>query len=181
MVAQVEAGETDVDYFAMRMAFAESSAYSPYNVDPTQRRGRMFEALFGESDYERALVLADSTLDEYYIDIDGHMIASIAHANLGDEAAAAFHREIGLGLARSILDSGEGTTDTSPFIVINTSEEYALLRVMGMDSRGQSLVQCNDVPCDRMEVEDGDTGDTTVFFFDVSRPFAWMRAQTEGE
>lgn len=181
MVAQLRAGDTDLDYTALRLTYAETEAYSPYDIEPKKRVGRMFTALFEEEDAALALAIADSALDAVYVDIDAHMVASIAHRRLENEAAADFHLAIADGLVGSIIDSGDGRDPDSPLVVINTTEEYALLRVSGLGSQGQSLTTCGGSPCDRLTVTVPDSDETFDLFFDVSRPMAWMNREFGGD
>jgi hypothetical protein len=181
MVAQLRAGDTSVDFGEMRMTYAETDAYSPYAVEPKERLGRLFQAFFDDEDLELALAIADSTLSDLYIDIDAHMIAGIAHERLGNEAEATFHFTVANGLAGSILASGEGLTPESPYVVISTAEEYAMLRLSGLQSRGQALTTCGRAACDQLTVEDPETGETFEVYFDVSRPMGWMSRELNGE
>jgi hypothetical protein len=77
----------------------------------------------------------------------------------------------------SILDSGDGRTPETAFIVIETGEEYALLGMTGFEVIRQSLIKSNGHSYDKMEVKHRKTGETAVFFFNVDIPFNWLNKQ----
>ncbi|GAB5534939.1 MAG: hypothetical protein Rubg2KO_11880 [Rubricoccaceae bacterium] len=174
LLDRVRAGDMDVDYQRMRLAYTLTDAYAPYDIDPKKQKQRMFDLLFQKQTPEAALLVADSVLAGRYVDLDAQYGAGVAHDMLGNADQAAFHFALFEGLMDSILRTAEGTQD-DPFIVIATDEEYTLIGVLGLENKGQSLMTCNGVPCDLLELHDSTDGADMRFFFDVSIPFGQMR------
>ncbi len=63
--------------------------------------------------------------------------------------------------------------------VIATYEEYFLIYSYGFRLVEQGLTECAGRPCDRMKVEDTETGEQYTFFFDISRPMQHLAHQSE--
>ncbi len=176
LLDRVRAGEPDVDYQRMRLAYALTPDYAPYDIDPKKQKHRMFDLLFQLQNPEAALLVADSVLAARYVDPDGQYGAGVAHDMLGHADQAALHFALFEGLVDSILRTAEGTQE-DPFIVIATDEAYTLIGVLGLENRSQSLMSCNGAPCDLLELHDPSDGADLKFYFDVSIPFGHMRRQ----
>jgi len=176
MLESVRAGDMDVDFQQMRLAYTLTPEYAPYDIEPKKQKRRMFDLLFEHQTPDAALLVADSVLAARYVDLDAQYGAGVAHDMLGNAEQAAVHFALFEGLMDSILRTAEGTQE-DPFIVIATDEEYTLIGVLGLDNKSQSLMSCNDVPCDLLELHDPNDGATLSFYFDVSIPFGQMRRQ----
>jgi hypothetical protein len=74
------------------------------------------------------------------VDIDARVAAAVASQKLGRPEDADLHKRWYNGLVDSVLASGDGKTAQTAFEVISVEEEYAVLRAMGLESRGQMLV-----------------------------------------
>lgn len=177
--ARLAAGDTAIDYRAFRMAYAESPLYDPYGAMTGDIRETMMTAYFRTGDPQAAREAADSLLRATYVDIDAHMIAALTSATLGDSARMTFHASIARGLTASIEQSGSGSSPDEPYEVIGVVEEDALLRMRGWRRGNHSSVTCRGQPCDRIEVSRPSTGEARVLYFDVSRPHAFLKRQTE--
>lgn len=174
VVAQLRAGETDVDYLRGRLAFAATPGYEPYDPAPRDQQVRLETHLAG-GDPAAAALVADSLLAGHYLDLAGHVGAAVAHEALGDSARAAFHFAVFEGLVDSILDTASGRAD-DPFVVNRVDEEYIVAAVLGLRVVGQGLVECGGAPCDELTLEDAGAGEVTLYF-DVSLPYGHMRRQ----
>ena len=73
------------------------------------------------------------------------------------------------GLVKSILDSGDGKTQKTAYVVINTSEEYALTEWLGIHVNHQSLIMANNdsPPCDLLTGTKN--GQNVSIYFDISK------------
>ena len=178
-VRRLHAVDLDVDFQTMRFAFALTDAYDPYDTEPRQQRQRLNEHLYQHDAPEAALLVADSLLAVNYVDMDAHYGAGVAHDRLGHADEAAFHFEVFEGLLDSLLRTATGTED-DPFVVVRVDEEYILIAVLRLELRGQSLVDCANTQCDRMELHDPSDGGDVDLFFDVSLPFGHMRRTMGG-
>jgi hypothetical protein len=108
-----------------------------------------------------------------FLDARSHMICSISYRALGDTVKSAFHDAVARGLIRSILDSGDGKSFKTAFLVIAIPEEYILLEVLGLRSGEQVLIEHEGSSYDRLKAVDVKTNDTLTVYFNVDMPLRW--------
>jgi Domain of unknown function (DUF4919) len=179
LLARLQGGDTNVDYRALRLAYARTPGYAPYATDETHRMQRIRSAADGR-DFVTALMIADTMLAVNYTDIDAHVFAMYASSHIGDDPRSRFHRAIVRGLVDSIMNTASGDSPSSPYVVISVDEEYAALRVVGLRVEGQGLADCaGGHQCDQMEVVDADTGARSTLYFDVSIPMQHLAGELE--
>lgn len=175
LLKRVMSFDYTVDFKALRLSYAETADYKPYDDDKV-KKDEMFEALRNK-DYEKAAAAAQAVLGKKFVDIEAHFVCSIAFREVKNAGQYAFHRFVMKGLVDSILGSGDGKTPETAFIIIETGEEYALLSIMGFEVVRQSLVKSNGHSYDKMETKRRKTGETAVFFFNVDIPFNWLNSR----
>jgi hypothetical protein len=159
----------DVDFGALRMAYARSERYRPYSHYPDEEPA-MKRALDAR-DWRTVLEIAESALARNYVRARSHFWAMTANGNLGRAAAAAHHRAVMDGLLRSIAASGDGRTPATAIVVIDVQEEYDVMTFLGVTSRVQGPVRETGRVFDRHDVEARD-GARSVLYFDVSLPLS---------
>lgn len=165
LVSQLRSGKLDIDYTGLRMAYAASDRYAPYERDNDLQRA-MFTA-FRSRDYGRAQLLADSTLKGNFTDFNAHYIAMLSATQQGDSTRASFHGRIARGLMESI-NSRSGTSPDSAMVVIDIAEEYGYMRVHGLEPLSQGLGNCAGKECDHIHVRERESGKEFDLYFDVS-------------
>ena len=180
LVDRLRAGDRTVDVGEARMAFTATPAYS----------GTMmffYRSLWGAinmRDFEGALKIVDTVLQRNYVEPNAHMVASLAHNELGHREEAQLHRFIADGLLRSITSQGDGKTPETAYKVIDISEEYALFRALNLTPKSQSAVPSDGgLIADRMVVVDPRTREERIMYFSVDNLQAAMRrraTQTQG-
>ena len=176
-VGRLAAGDTEIDYLAFRLAYAESDAYDPYSAEARDRSHRLLEFFFDAADLSSAQSVVDSALAINYTDIDAHIVASMMADEQQDSTRALYHRAIANGRDEAILEQAEGTTPKAPLRVISVDEELTILIVLGLDVSGRTMVDCNSSRCDRIWVRNLETGETHALYFDVSIPLNSLRRQ----
>jgi len=139
LIARVKKDDTSVDFSHLRSLYTELDSYGPTPPDTKE----MFAALRA-GDYKKALRQVDAVLAEYYLDAHAHYVGMIAADKLGDAARSAHHRYVEKGILDSILRSGDGKSPETAYKVIFVSEEYALLRSLGLESQQQNLIDHDD-------------------------------------
>jgi hypothetical protein len=164
-----------VDFKALRLSYAETADYNPYGDDKV-KKAEMFEALRNK-EYEKAVSAAQTILEKKFVDIEAHFVCSIAFREMKNSERYNFHHFVTQGLVDSILDSGDGKTPETAFIVIETGEEYTLLGMIGFEVVRQSLIKSNGHSYDKMETKHRKTGKPAIFFFNVDIPFNWLNKQ----
>jgi hypothetical protein len=164
IVERLVAGELDVDFTRLRMAFTETPAY----------RGMMmaaYQALWqplARGDFAQAIAVSEKVLAQNYAEPNAHMVASIAYLQTAQTQKAEFHRFIAGGLLRSITSIGDGESKETPYEVIDVSEEYALVRSLNLQPKGvgSGLLPDGQV-LDSMTAVDPRTGSERTIHFKV--------------
>jgi hypothetical protein len=169
LVDRLRGGDLSVDFGELRQAFTETPEY----------RGRMmvfYQQLWrplGAADFPAALKAVETVLESNFVEINAHMVASIAHQQLGNPARAAFHRAVADGLLRVIMAKGDGKTPETAWEVIDVSEEYAVMRALNVTLRSQSLQMNPTGPkVDVLSVTDNRTKEERTLHFNVDRSMA---------
>ncbi len=180
LVARAKRGDANVDYLALRNAYAESPSYDPYGSKVGALQSEMFDA-YRRADCAAALAKAESILAVNFVHVDAHLLAGLCHGKLGNEAAMRRERETARGLIDSILQSGDGKSEASAFVVVEVAEEYSLLRVLGLRPSNQALIHAQGHSYDRFDTKANDTGQQAVVFFNVDRPLAALDRELRPE
>jgi len=162
----------NIDYTALRMAYAQSSEYDPFRFD-SEAHAILSQAM-DKKDLTVALNALNRLLDAYYLDIHAHMLAVDIFESLRTEKRENFHMKFATGLLDSIMRSGDGTKFEKAFIVISTQEEYALLRVLSLEIIMQSLREDKGHQYDVFECPHPHTGKIIEVYFNVDLPMGWL-------
>lgn len=173
--ARVAAGDSGVDFRALRLAFAASEEYQ---VDTPELREwqHKVEAALAVADFAGADKAAAAWLGFEYVNPFAHFGAARAQEGLGVPAQAAFHREVAEGLLDSICQRGEGQTLDAPCAVISVAEIHAYLARRNLEPGASHEAECaGSVPCLVFEVREQDSGNLLDLHFDISRPLAARR------
>jgi hypothetical protein len=168
LLAQVKAGNTDIDYARLRLSWMDSPEYKQAK-DTTKEEDGMGAAL-GQKNFAEALKDAEVVLASDYVNMDAHFVAYAANKELGATDKAEFHRTVFRGLVNSILHSGDGKSVSTAWVVINTHEEYVIFRVLGFRPGDQSLMNKDGHSYDVMKVKSLEDGSEATFYFNVDIP-----------
>lgn len=169
LLAKLKAGDTSIDFRALRISYTETKQYSPYGTDSEQRR-KLFKAV-NDKKYKDALKVADEILDTNYVDMNAHMGASISYRELGDETKAEFHKAVFRGLVESILNGADGKSPQTAYVVICVPEEYVIVNYLGYQRGSQALVNKEGHQFDVLTVTDPDRGKSVELYFNID--FVW--------
>jgi hypothetical protein len=170
LLERVKRVDPTIDFTELRMAYAQTSQYDPYNFSIGELRNSMFTALDAQN-YELALKLADDILTQNYIFTDAHLVATRAYENLGRTEEAKYHRYVLDGLIDSILQSGDGKTPESAFVVVLIEEEYVILAILQIADAGQSQRDIDGQSYDVFNGVDPQTNNPVELYFNIDIPF----------
>ena len=173
LVAQLKAGNTAIDYQALRFARSELPGYNPYDALADPDKGDLVRAM-AANDADSVEMIATEIIARDYTDIDAHAALSTALQRRGETEQAAFELAVANGLLSSIEQSGDGMTPETAFVVIGIAEEYSLLGAKGLQVAKQSLLQTERGPVDALDVVNPSNNELSTVYFDVSRLFAAM-------
>jgi hypothetical protein len=162
----------NVDYTALRLMYAHSPDYDPFRFD-SEAHCTLSQAM-DAGNLPSALVALKRLLNACYLDIHAHMLAIDVYENLRAEHKETFHMKFATGLLDSIMRSGDGTKFEKAFIVISTQEEYALLRVLSLETIMQSLRENDGHQYDVFECLHPHTGKIIEVYFNVDLPIGWL-------
>jgi hypothetical protein len=180
LLAELKGGKTDIDFYALRMAYTATKDYEPYGSADEETRKAMFTAL-SDKDYAEAQKQAQKALAKDYLDARAHAVAGIAAEHLGDKEQAGFHRAVALGLIRSIFHAGDGHTLETAGEVISTDEEYAYFELAGYRPKDQALVHQGGHSYDKMVVVDSDSQQEVTFYFLIDKPMQHLEDSLKPE
>jgi hypothetical protein len=169
LLERVKKGDPTVDFTALRLAYADNPPQNSEGTDPDTSKA-MFSA-FREKEYGKAIEYAEKILKGNYVDINAHMVASIAYKEKGEAEKEKFHRNIADGLIKSILSSGDGKGMETALTVISTEEEYVILRVYGLMPSSQSLLGDKGHHYDRLDATNPKTNEKVTLYFNIDRPY----------
>jgi hypothetical protein len=164
MIKQVRDSDPSVDFGLLRKLSTELPSYAP--IGGGKHRKEMNAGLTSRS-FKQALEAAREDLKDNYLDVDAHIGALIASGELGDTQTSAHHKYVVKGIIDSILASGDGKTAATALHVIAVSEEYALLRVMGLRMKAQGINHIDGHAYDVLTVVDPTTNEEYRIFFNI--------------
>ena len=168
MLERVKAGDPSVNFAVFRDAFTETPAYRANMMGAYQA---LWQPL-NSGNFPAALQVAEKVFGINYVEINAHLVASVAHQQMGNVARADFHRNIVWHLSRVVMSKGDGATPETAWAVIDISEEYAVMRVLGLSLQKQSLSMKPDgsgPKLDVLEVIDQRTKMPRTLYFNVDR------------
>ncbi len=170
LLERVKLADPTIDFTEFRMTYAQTSQYDPYNFSLKELQSSMVTAL-NDKDYELALKLADDILAQNYIFPDAHAVAIRAHEGLGQSQEADYHRYVLNGLIKSILQSGNGKSPESAFVVVLIEEEYVILTVLDIEDKSQGTTDIDGHSYDIFDGIDSKSNSPVTVYFNIDIPF----------
>lgn len=168
-VKTLENGKIDIDYKEFRESFIESEQFKIASEKSSEFRDlkkQMYRQM-SESKYDSIITTTKKMLSIDYTSMTAHKILRQTYKIVGDSINAEKYKTIQFGLLRSIVNNGDGKSCENGWPVIQISEEYFILNMLGVELKTQSI---DGGVCDRMEVVD-ENGETKVYYFEISNVF----------
>ena len=169
-LAAARANPGDVDWTALRAAYAASPAYDP-DAGSTPQSAALAAAL-SRADYKLAAELADQATDQDWMDLRGHMLGMMACAHNGEAARAAAHKAAYTGLLRAVLATGDGASPATAYRVLAASEAYVLLTYSHLHLRGEAVLQTDGHTYHVLTTSHVPDLKAVTVFVNVDQPFA---------
>jgi hypothetical protein len=177
MLARLRSGDTKIDFGALRKAYTETAAASPYGT-PHEIRRQMNAAVMQQR-CDEAMKIADEILAGNYLSPDTHIVKSICYRSGGDNAKADLHKAVYLGLINSILASGDGLKPESAYVVISIEEEYAVMRALGFTVWKQEQLRKGEHAFEVLSGTNDRAGLSTAVYFNIDIPAALERRKSQ--
>jgi hypothetical protein len=175
-VKQLEAGDININYKDFRDSFLQSEQFKiaqKQQSDLSALRKQMHE-LMKQSKYPEIVNVANRMLSIDYTDMEAHKILRQTYKILGDAANDKKHHDIEFGLLNSIVKKGDGKSCQTGWPVIQITEEYFILEMIGAKLLKQSLDNSGGL-CDEMKVQTKEGNQT--YYFEVSKVFQGYNKQ----
>lgn len=163
-----------VDFTALRAEYGSRDDFAALCEDE-----RPFAQLAEQAqtrDWGNMIATTGVWLESCPVDIDAHFFRAVALKEVGRNEESDLHVEWYKGLVESVLQSGDGRSPQTAWVVISVPEEYSILRAMRVKRIGQQLIEGH---IDALEVERRDGKRITVYF-DPRAHFQRLGRRLEG-
>ena len=158
---RVMAGDLTVDWRAFRLA-AMVGGSGEFDWHPV--RNQVMQDLDAGKE-EAALAAAQQIIAHNMANPEGHVLAMMVLRKMGKDESADKERTIVSAIVASILDSGDGKSAKTAWFTVDPSEEYFVINVvLGLQPKGQALVQQDGHAFDKMTVVDDKGTELTLWF-----------------
>lgn len=173
LVARAEQGDATLDYTALRTSYAMSDSYDPYAMQTRPLFSAAWQA-FEAKDCTTAVASARAMFKINYVTIPMHFVVSDCLKQAGDTAGADRENAVAHGLAKSLVDSGDGKSMATAYTVVTLSEEGFVTTMLGFKEEKQSLLAADGHQYDLLEGKDEKTGEPRAAYFNIDAIFAGM-------
>ena len=169
LLSRVKGGDLSIDFKQLRISWMESP--ERHAAKDTEKEEKSMLKAIQEKDYQKAIQNADVVLENEFVNLDAHRIEQIAYEELHKDEKSAFHKAVVQGLLRSIMDSGDGKSAKTAYVVISVHEEYIVLQVLGLRPSQQSVSHQDGHSYDVLEARKQGSDQTVKLYFNVDIPF----------
>jgi hypothetical protein len=159
--AKVQSGDINIDWREIRLDAVVADVDGEFDWHQANTAG---VAAFNAGDYEGALRKGQEIIQHNIANGDGHFLAMVSLKHLGKQEETAKEKLIVDQIMQSILSSGDGKTADTAWFTVSTSEEYFVIRILGLKPKSQALVVNGAHSLDRMTVVGEDGKETTLWF-----------------
>jgi len=156
------------NFLALRAAHLAQEGLNPYSGSLNPVAKLLAAGEFADA----AALITKHLIPDYLLSAGTHLELAFAQSELRQADKAEFERFLASKLVQGIEMTGKGT-ESQPFLVTRTSDEYDFLIFRKQTPLVQGLVESKGRRLDRIETQDG-----TVFWFDITEIFALMQRAT---
>lgn len=162
---------TTQEYRYLYYGYTFQKSYSPYG------KSSYSDALkksLTDNDTEKIIELEKKVLAEYPFNLRNLNMLTNVLDKKGDTAQATiFYRKL-LGIAKAIMSTGDGASDSTAMFVISVEHEYDMIGLLGFKmGGGQALINSHGETMDKMTLAKNEE-DLEYLYFNVDRLFAAM-------
>ncbi|MFN8307159.1 MAG: DUF4919 domain-containing protein [Ferruginibacter sp.] len=159
---------TEYRYLYYGYSFQEK--YSPYGSPAV---ADALSKAIAANETDKAIELEKAALAEYPFNIRNLYMLRKLLDKKGDTSQADIYDKKMISVAKAILSTGDGLSDSTAMYVISVSHEYDIIFLLGYKSSGQALFSGKYGSMDRMSLQKNDD-DVQYLYFNVDRLFASM-------
>ncbi len=170
-VKELETGKTNINYREFRESFIESEQFKIASKRTTEidSLGTEMHKQMEAKNYEKIIQITKSILSIDYTNMFALKILRQTYKATGDNMNASKYKAIQFGLLNSIIKNGDGKTCATGWPVIQITEEYFILQMLGAELLNQSIDNATGL-CDKMEVKT-EEGENKTYYFETSKVF----------
>ncbi len=165
LLSKVIRGDLTIDFKAFRHASAARPDHLTGLAD-TKPYVAMVKAL-NDKNFKEAVRIASEIQKTNFVDMNSHVVASMAYQGLGDAKKSKFHEGVYLGLVNSILNGGDGNSTKTAYVVISVAEQFALLDALDLKRASHTAITEDGRKYDVLTVSDKKTNETSTVFFNT--------------
>lgn len=177
--ALAEAAELDpanADFAALRQVYVQSDAYRPLKHI---LQSKLMQITDNVSDFNEVAATCQNILAANPLDLEARMLLAFTLDRLGDGRAAERNHAFAERLLDSILETGDGKSFESAFVLVAEAEAWTVLRTFGIQANEQTRHRRDDGVFDVFE---GILDEEAVtVYFDVTTPVAVLDETLEHE
>jgi hypothetical protein len=159
--AKVQGGDINIDWRDIRLDAVVADVDGEFDWHQANTTG---VAAFNAGDYDGALRKGQEIIQHNIANGDGHFLVMVSLKHLGKQEEAAKEKLIVDQIMQSIMSSGDGKTADTAWFTVSTSEEYFVIRILGLKPKSQALVKNGPHSFDRMAVVGEDGKETSLWF-----------------
>lgn len=167
LVNKVKGGDMTVDFKALRFAFADKTASEARAADP-KLQAQMLQ-LLNEKKFKDVVKIAEGIHKTTFVDMNSHIMASMAYQGLQDPKKAKFHEAVYLGLVNSILKDADGNTPKTAYHVISIAEEFVLLNALELKHGTQTVETADGHTYHLQAASDKNTNEAVKVYFNIDK------------
>ena len=162
---------TNEEYRYLYYGFSFRDTYSPYGKPSVNEELRK---AIDDDKTDKIIELEKKALTEFPFNLGDLFALARALEKNGAPAGARLYDKKLVGVAKAILSTGSGDSDSTAMYVISVDHEYDLISLLGYRfGNSQALVQTKEGPTDKMKLEKNDDN-LQYLYFNVERLFASM-------
>lgn len=164
------------DYFTLRMSYLKTKDYSPYGSEYDDSLDAVVKYL-DKKEYKNAIFKLNNIFKHEFPSMKAHLYAGFAYKMLNDTLNSNFHYKVLDELVKSLYVFADGKCPEKAHIVINVSEEYALMNYFGYSHKMQSLISSNGHSFDKMVFVNSETKEEIDKYFNVDIPMGKLSSK----
>jgi hypothetical protein len=168
---KVESGDLNIDWRDLRLDAVVAGVNGEFDWRKANSEG---VAAFNAGDYNKALLKAQEIVRHNLGNGDGHFLAMVSLKHLGKQEDADREKLIVDKIVQSIMGSGDGKTAAAAWFTVTTSEEYFVIRLLGLRPKSQALVTEGTHSFDKITVI-GENGKEATLWFNTDTDIEMTR------
>lgn len=168
LIDAVKLNPDSVDFTQLRLAYAASTNYDPYNVkDNLTLKIKEFAEALQQENSERIIAASEQVLAIAPLYVWAHVQANYHYGQVGNTERVAYYQKFVKHWWDSLSQSGDGRSHLTAFIVVNLNEEFTALNLLQAQQQQQRLEEQTGHFFDVWTVRNPKTGERAEIYFNI--------------